>query len=136
MWADSCCSQQTHSSVFKQMFWDSLHTGGSKISCHMTLLHQNRDVPETPIQHSPREGDRGHMSYVCITHSEVVKRGVRQATSCNVFGQLVQHLRVLGLGQTTGGQITHRTNASESYVEPRTPPLCMHSHAWPVYCGG
>lgn len=32
-----------------------------------------------------------------LTYSEVVKGGVRQATSCNVFGQLVQHLWVLGL---------------------------------------
>lgn len=32
-----------------------------------------------------------------LAYSEVVEGGVRQATSCNVFGQLVQHLWVLGL---------------------------------------
>lgn len=42
------------------------------------------------------------MLYVYITHSEVVKGGVRQAASCYVFGQLVQHLWVLGLKHRTG----------------------------------
>lgn len=35
--------------------------------------------------------------WVCATYSEVVESRVRQAASCYVFGQLVQHLWVLGL---------------------------------------
>lgn len=37
------------------------------------------------------------LRWMCSTHSEVVKGGVGQATSCYVFSQLVQHLWVLGL---------------------------------------
>lgn len=39
----------------------------------------------------------GKILYLCFTHSEVVEGGVWQTTSCYVFGQLVQHLWVLGL---------------------------------------
>lgn len=39
---------------------------------------------------------------MCVTYSEVVEGRVRQATSCYVFGQLVQHLWVLGLRHRQG----------------------------------
>lgn len=69
--------------------------------------------------------------YVRITHSEVVKGGVRQATSCNVFGQLVQHLRVLGLGQGPGTDYKSGKLIRELRGATRTIPLyaltCMAS---------
>lgn len=48
-------------------------------------------------RHKERTFFQIQMLHMYCTHSEVVEGGVRQATSCYVFGQLVQHLRVLGL---------------------------------------
>lgn len=31
------------------------------------------------------------------THSEVVESGIGQPTACDIFGELIQHLGVLGL---------------------------------------
>lgn len=71
------------------------------------------------------------MLYVYITHSEVVKGGVRQAASCYVFGQLVQHLWVLGLKHRTGIDYKADKHISELHVATHTLPLyaltCMAS---------
>lgn len=68
--------------------------------------------------------------YVRITHSEVVKGGVRQATSCNVFGQLVQHLRVLGLGQGPGTDYKSDKLIRElrGATHTHNPFVCTHMH--------
>lgn len=73
------------------------------------------------------------MLYMYFTHSEVVKGGVRQATSCNVFGQLVQHLWVLGLRHQwgTGYKADTAIYTSVNYMQPFPHPLfaltCMAS---------
>ncbi len=76
------------------------------------------------------------MLYLCFTHSEVVKGGVRQTTSCYVFGQLVQHLWVLGLKhqQETDYKAVAHIHTSvpcflyELYVTIPTPSVCTHMH--------
>lgn len=78
---------------------------------------------------------------VCVTYSEVVEGRVRQAASCYVFGQLVQHLWVLGLRHRQGKDYKadkqHQcTTCTAPHTQTHTHSICMPSHAWPVYCEG
>lgn len=72
----------------------------------------------------------GKILYLCLTHSEVVEGGVWQTTSCYVFGQLVQHLWVLGLKRQQRRDFKSQTHKDiivyirELHVVSR----CTHMH--------
>lgn len=74
---------------------------------------------------------------VCATYSEVVEGRVRQAASCYVFGQLVQHLWVLGLRhqqeRNYGADKQHQctTSATSPHTHTHTK---AHVHARVLTC--
>ncbi len=73
------------------------------------------------------------ITVLCCSYSEVVEGGVRQAASGDVFGQLIQHLRVLSLRRTKN----HTIIRDETPARRRNTVRCRKRnwHAWPGCCG-